>query len=82
MKDTETELGMDKSILVANFALGSMIQRFKEAETHLPSRVLSQIIKLQASLEDMFRFRYPNCDPDVRAGLTFYGVEMLEEEAK
>jgi hypothetical protein len=82
MKDTETELGLDKSILVANFALGSMIQRFKDAETQLPSGVVSQIIKLQESLEDMFQFRYPNCEADVREGLTFYGVEMLEEEAK
>lgn len=82
MKDIETELGMDKSILVAQFALGSMIQRFKEAETQLPSGVVSQIIKLQESLEDMFQFRYPNCESDVKAGLTFYGVEMLEEEAQ
>jgi hypothetical protein len=82
MKDTETELGLDKSILVANFALGSMIQRFKDAETQLPSGVVSQIIKLQESLEDMFQFRYPNCPSDVREGLTFYGVEMLEEEAQ
>ena len=82
MKDIETELGLDKSILVAQFALGSMIQRFKEAETQLPSGVVSQIIKLQESLEDMFQFRYPNCDPDVRAGLTFYGIEELELEAK
>lgn len=82
MKDIEAELGLDKSILAANFALGSLIQRFKEAETQLPSGVVSQIIKLQESLEDMFQFRYPNCDPDVRAGLTFYGVEMLEEEAE
>lgn len=75
MKDIETELGLDKSILVANFALGSMIQRFNEAETQLPSGVVSQIIKLQESLEDLFQFRYPNCDSDVRAGLVVYGLE-------
>lgn len=82
MKDIETDLGLDKAILAAKFTLGSMIQRFNEAETQLPSGVVSQIIKLQESLEDMFEFRYPNCDHDVRVGLTIYGIQEVLEEAQ
>jgi hypothetical protein len=58
-----------------------MIQRFREAKTPLPSGLLSQIIKLDESLEDLFQFRYPNCDHDVRAGLVVYGLQELEEKA-
>jgi hypothetical protein len=82
MKDIETKLGLDKAILAAQFSLESMIQRFNEAETQLPSGVVSQIIKLQESLEDMFQFRYPNCDHDVRVGLTTYGVQEVLDEAQ
>jgi hypothetical protein len=82
MKDIETELGLDKSILAAKFALEAMIQRFKEAKTQLPSGVVSQIIKLDESLEDLFLFRYPNCDHDVKVGLTAYGLQEVLEEAE
>jgi hypothetical protein len=81
MNDIETKLGLDKSILAAQFSLGSLIQRFNEAKTPLPSGLLSQIIKLDESLEDLFQFRYPKCDSDVRAGLVVYGLEDVMETA-
>jgi len=81
MNDIETELGLDKSILAAQFSLEAMIQRFREAKTPLPSGLLSQIIKLQESLEDAFEHRYPGCDSDVRAGLVVYGLEDVMETA-
>ena len=82
MKDDETELGLDKSILAAQYSLTTLIQRFKEAEQPLPSGLLSQIIKMQESLEDALEFRYPNLDWDVRVGLTSYGIEEVLEKAQ
>ena len=82
MKDTETKLGLDKSILAAKFALGSMAQRFTEADTLIPLGLLSQMFNLQESLEEAFESRYPNCDHDVRVGLTTYGVQEVLEEAE
>jgi hypothetical protein len=82
MKDTETELGLDKSILAAQYSLNTLIQRFREAEQSLPSHLLSQIIKLQESLEDTIEFRYPNLDWDVRVGLTSNGIEDVLDKAQ
>ena len=82
MKDIETELGLDKAILAAKFTLGSMRQRFEEANTPIPLGLLIQIIDLQDSLDQAFEFRYPNCDHDVRVGLTTYGVQEVLEEAE
>lgn len=81
MNDIETELGLDKSILAAQFSLEAMRQRFKEAEQPLPFGLLTQIINLQDSLEDLFEHRYPGCDKDVRAGLVVYGLEDVMEKA-
>lgn len=81
MNDIETELGLDKSILAAQFSLEAMRQRFKEAEQPLPFGLLTQIINLQDSLEDLFEHRYPGCDKDVRAGLVVYGLQELDEKA-
>lgn len=81
MKDIETELGLDKSILAAKFALEAMIQRFKEAKTPIPLGLLSQIMGLQDALGQAFEHRHPGCDKDVRAGLVVYGLQELEEKA-
>jgi hypothetical protein len=82
MNDIETELGLDKSILAAQFSLGSMIQRFKEAKTPIPLGLLSQIMGLQDALGQAFEHRHPGCDMDVRAGLAVYGLEDVMEEAE
>jgi hypothetical protein len=82
MNDIETELGLDKSILAAQFSLEAMIQRFNEAKTPIPLGLLSQIMGLQDALGQAFEHRYPNGDPDVRAGLVVYGLEEVLEDAK
>ena len=81
MNDIETELGLDKSILAAQFSLEAMRQRFREAEQPLPFGLLTQIINLQDSLDQAFEHRYPGCDKDVRAGLVVYGLEDVMETA-
>ena len=70
MNDIETELGLDKSILAAQFSLEAMIQRFKEAKTPIPLGLLSQIMGLQDALGQA----------DVRAGLVVYGLEDVMEK--
>jgi hypothetical protein len=82
MNDIETELGLDKSILAAQFSLESMIQRFREAETPIPLGLLSQIMGLQDALGQAFEHRHPGCDSDVRAGLVVYGLEEVLEDAE
>lgn len=82
MNDIETDIGLDKSILAAQFSLEAMIQRFKEAETPLPLGLLSQIMGLQDALGEAFDSRYPNCPQDIRAGLVVYGLEDAMEEAE
>jgi hypothetical protein len=77
MKDTETELGLDKSILAAQYSLNTLIQRFREAEQSLPPNLLSQIIKLQESLDDAL-----NLDWDVRAGLTITALSQPSSQIK
>jgi hypothetical protein len=82
MKDIETELDLDKSILAAQFSLKSMRQRFKEAEQPLPFGLLTQIINLQDSLEQAIESRHPNLDWDVRVGLTSNGIQEVLDEAQ
>ncbi len=82
MKDIETELDLDKSILAAQFSLKSMRQRFKEAEQPLPFGLLTQIINLQDSLEQAIESRHPNLDLDVRVGLTSNGIQEVLDEAQ
>jgi hypothetical protein len=82
MKDIEIELGLDKSILAAKFTLGSMAQRFTEANTPIPLGLLSQMFDLLESLEEAFESRYPNCDHDVRVGLTSSGIQEVLDEAQ
>jgi hypothetical protein len=82
MKDIETELDLDKSILAAQFSLKSMIQRFKEADQPLPLGLLSQIVNLQDSLEQAIESRYPNLDWDVRVGFTSNGIQEVLDEAQ